>query len=279
MLEMIKETLTNSLSIFTWRDVIDILLVTVIVYQVLLLTRHTRATYLLRGLLAILILSALTTWIGLSAVSWILSRALYAGSILIIVVFQPELRRGLEHLGRQRWNKGENGLGPLLPRDEETVNAIVTAMENMANRKIGALIVMPRHMDLKEIIDTGTRISGLVSAPLIEQIFEPNTPLHDGAMILMGDEIISAGCILPLTDKIVSHELGTRHRAAIGVSESTDCLVLIVSEETGYISTAEKGMLDRDISVAQLREALIKEYYQGDVQQNSWWKLWKKKEK
>lgn len=279
LFEMIFETLKNSISIFTWRDVFDILVVSVMVYQILLLTKNTRAFLLLRGLVAILFLSGLTTWMGLSATSWLLNRALYAGSFLIIVIFQPELRRGLEHLGRGRLLNKKGQGNTLFTEDEQTVNDLVESMDNMAGRRIGALIIIQRLTGLKNIVVTGTRIDGRISAALLEQIFEPNTPLHDGAVIIQHNTILAAGCILPLTEEQnISKQLGTRHRAAIGISEVSDCLALVVSEETGSISIAQDGKLKRNLTPEQLREILIQQYNVLPGK-HPWWQWWKNKEK
>lgn len=275
---MIFETLKNSISIFTLRDVFDILVVSVVVYQILLLTKNTRAFLLLRGLVALLFLSGITTWMGLSATSWLLNRALYAGSFLIIVIFQPEIRRGLEHLGRGRLLNKKNQGEILFTDDEKIVNDLVTAMDNMSDRRVGALIIIQRLTGLKNIVVTGTRIDGRVSAALLEQIFEPNTPLHDGAVIINDSTILAAGCILPLTEEQnISKQLGTRHRAAIGISEVSDCLALVVSEETGAISVAQESELRRDLTSEQLREILIQQYNVLPGK-HPWWQWWKNKE-
>ena len=273
MFNTIIEALKNSISIFTLRDLIDILLVAFILYQILMITRNTRGFQLLKGLVFILLLSGLMNWLRLSTISWLLNQALYVSSIAIIVIFQPEWRRGLERLGRGYLRKEESG-GTLMPEEQHSVDGLVEAMLNMSKRRIGALIVIEGNTGLLDIVATGTRIEGRISAALVEQIFEPNTPLHDGAVVISDNSILSAGCILPLSENYsISKSLGTRHRAALGLSEVSDASILIVSEETGDISYARGGKLERRLSENKLRDKLTAQYSRPDVTQQ-WWRLW-----
>ena len=273
MFNTIIEALKNSINIFTLRDLIDIFLVAFILYQVLIITRNTRAFQLLKGLVFILLLSGLMNWLRLSTISWLLNQALYVSSIAIIVIFQPEWRRALERLGRGSMRK-EESTGLLMPEEQKSVDGLVEAMENMAKRRIGALIVIEGSTGLLDIVATGTKIDGKISAALLEQIFEPNTPLHDGAVVISDNSILSAGCILPLSENYsISKSLGTRHRAALGLSEVSDASIFVVSEETGDISYARGSKLERRLSPDKLRNKLTAQYTRPDVTQR-WWKLW-----
>ncbi len=236
------------------RDFFDILIVTFVVYQAFKLVRQTRANSLLKGLAVVF----LSTWISeklqLSAVNWMLHQAINAGAILLVVLFQPELRRALEKIGRSNfWRNIVPGSRQEVT-EESITQELAQALINMSRKKIGALIVIEGRTGLQDIIDSGTIVDAVISAPLIENIFEPNTPLHDGAMIISGPRIIAAACLLQLSeDHGISRELGTRHRAALGMSETTDAVVFIVSEETGIISVAKEGKLTRHLD----REAII----------------------
>ena len=240
--------LKSGFLIFEWQDIVDILLIAVIIYQIIILSKHTRAVQVVKGLGGVLACYLLAKNFNLIAVTWLLDKLLSAGALVLIVIFQPELRRGLEKIGRGRLiaNK-RDGEG-----DETVLQSaqfIAQAMESMSQKRIGALIVLENRTGLGEIIATGTRINGELSANLLEQIFEPNTPLHDGATVIQDNTIVSAGCFLPLTDNTaLSSQLGTRHRAALGVSEISDALVLVVSEETGTMSMAHEGKLTRPLT-------------------------------
>ncbi len=243
-------------------DVLDILLVTFLVYQLLKFTRETRVSQVLKGLAVLLISTWLSEVFKLRTINWILRWLVNAGAVLVVVLFQPEIRRVLEEIGR----------APLLKkmREEEVqvdrvVAELVQALVNMSKRRVGALIVLERGTHLKEVCDTGTRVDGYVSQPLIENIFEPNTPLHDGAVIIREDRVLAAACVLRLSEGIgISRELGTRHRAAIGISEGTDAIALIVSEETGIISMARAGKLTRHMDARSLTALLQSVYDQPE---------------
>lgn len=242
---------------FRATDAIDILVISVIIYYTILLVKETRAEQLIKGFVALLIFAQLSDWLDLYTVNWLISNLLTVGLILVIVVFQPELRRAFERLGRtQGWLKSL-----VRAHDVETENRseeIVRAALSLSRQKIGALIVMEGTIGLTDIIETGTEINGLVSAELLINIFIPNTPLHDGAVVIREDKIRAAGCILPLTDnQQLSRELGTRHRAAIGISERSDALVLVVSEETGIISLCQNGTISRRIDEPTLKQILL----------------------
>ena len=242
------------------RDVIDILIVAVVFYKLFTLIKETRAEQLTKGIFVLLILTKLSEWAELFTINWILGNAMTVGTLAILIVFQPELRRGLEYIGRSRFLtkslmeiRGENL--------SHNVEEIVEAVASLARQKIGALIVMERQTGLNEVADTGTKINGTVSSDLLINIFIPNTPLHDGAVIIKEDKIKAAACFLPLTENSgVSKELGTRHRAALGISEKSDSLSIIVSEETGSISIAENGSISRHLDIKTLRQILLDMY-------------------
>ena len=238
-----------------WRNLVDIAILTVLIYQVIKLVMHTRANSLFKGIALILILAWLSDALEISALNWILQQVISMGFLAIVIVFQPELRRALDQLGRSKLTrqmfaaskKQKSG------NTEHHVSEIVRALSNMSRKKIGALIVFERSTGLGDVIESGTTVDAEISDPLIENIFEPNTPLHDGAMIIRDERIVAAACILQLSDDYtISRELGTRHRAAIGITESTDAVSLIVSEETGIISMARDGKLTRYLDAKSL---------------------------
>lgn len=236
-------------------DIIDIILVTVLVYQLLKMTRDTRGSAVLKGLLLLLIIVGISNLLGLTALNWLLMQVLNNGALVLVILFQPEIRKALEQIGRgARIEKGRQN-----DHDESmrVVDDIIQCVTKLSRRRVGALIVFEQKTGLKDIIDNGISIDGAISAGLLENIFEPNTPLHDGAVVIRGTRIMSAACILTLTEASgVSHDLGTRHRAALGVSETTDAVALIVSEETGTISVAKGGKLSRYLDAKALRTLL-----------------------
>jgi diadenylate cyclase len=244
-----------------WRDVIDIAITAFIIYQGIKLFKQTRANSVIKGLAVVMLVTWLSELLQLSAINWLLRQVINMGVLVLVVLFQPELRRGLEKIGRSKLMSNlmpgvKSGLS-----DENVISELVRALTNMAKKRIGALIVFERNTGLKDIIDSGTMVDAQISAPLIENIFEPNTPLHDGAMIIRGSRIVAAACLLQLSDnRAISRELGTRHRAAIGISETTDAITLIVSEETGIISMAREGKLTRYLDAKSLT-TLLKEFY------------------
>ena len=241
-------------------DMIDIIIVAVIIYELLLLTRHTRGSALLKGLFLLLVIVLLSNLLGLVSLNWLLRAVLQNGAIVLVILFQPELRKALERMGRSRVFKK----GARKPLDEERnviLSEIIQTIMDLSKRRVGALIVFEQQTGLQDVIETGTRLNAEISAPLLENIFEPNTPLHDGAVVIRDSEIMAAACILPLAEASgVSRELGTRHRAAVGISENTDAIVLVVSEETGIVSMARDGMLTRPLTVKALEEILNEIY-------------------
>lgn len=245
-------------------DLIDILIVAVIIYELLLLTRHTRGSALLKGLFLLLIIALLSNLLGFVSLNWLLTAILQNGAIVLVILFQPEFRKALERMGRSRvFKKGARKN----TNDEKNliISEIIQTIMDLSKRRVGALIVFEQQTGLQDVIETGTRLNADISAPLLENIFEPNTPLHDGAVVIRDTEIMAAACILPLAEASgVSRELGTRHRAAVGISENTDAIVLVVSEETGIVSLARDGSLTRPLTVKALEELLKDVYAKAD---------------
>ena len=237
-------------------DLIDILLLTIIIYELLVNVRQTRVSQMLKGILILLAATWLSDVLGMRTIHALLSWMINAGPVLLIVLFQSEIRRILEELG----NNSMFDSSALSMREGNTeliIDEMILALEHMARRKVGALIVVENKIHLNDVIATGTRVDGIISQPLIENIFEPNTPLHDGAVVVRGDRVVAAACLLRLSDTTgVGRDLGTRHRAGLGVSEISDATVFIVSEETGIISMAEGGRLVRHLDEASLRQVL-----------------------
>jgi diadenylate cyclase len=244
-------------------DVADMLIVAVMIYLVLKWIRKSRAWTLLRGILILVVLFMLATIFGLATVSWIVESAFGLGLVAILIIFQPEMRKALEQIGRGNYIKrtftrgGEHSVLSL-----HTVNEIVKAAYAMSKVKTGALMVLEQQNNLSEFESTGISIDAVVSSQLLINIFEKNTPLHDGAVIIRQNRVVAAACILPLTDEDVDSSLGTRHRASIGMSEATDAIVVVVSEETGSVSVADGGTLYRNLKDNKLREFLLKS---GDI--------------
>lgn len=257
---------TSGVSNFLWnifnrpdlKDILDILLVAYIIYKLLMLTSGTRASQVLKGFILLIVASWLSSSFGLTAVNWLLMSVLNNGAIVLMILFQPEIRRALEHIGR----------GAKLDRTQNTrddaqriVSEITQSMLSLSKRRIGALVVFERRTGLKDFMDTGIAIDSIVSGPLLINIFEPNTPLHDGAVIIRDNRIVAAACVLTLSESSnLSRDLGTRHRAGIGVTESTDAIVIIVSEETGIISMAQGGKLTRHLDAEGLNRILTDMY-------------------
>jgi len=252
--------LTNLIINIRIRDIVDILIVALVLYKLFTLIKETRAEQLLKGIGVLLVLTEVSGWLKLYTINWILSNAMTVGTLAILIVFQPELRRGLEYIGRSRFFskslieiRGESM--------SKVVDEIVEATASLSRQKIGALIVLEKQTGLNEVVETGTKIGGRVSSDLLINIFIPNTPLHDGAVIIKDDIIKAAACFLPLSDSSnISRELGTRHRAAIGISERSDSLSIVVSEETGAISIAENGMISRYLDSKTLKQILLDMY-------------------
>ena len=236
-------------------DILDILIVAIILYKVYEMLQDTRAITLVKGLLVLLGITLVCNWMELHVISWLLQKTVTLIFVALPIVFQPELRRALEHLGQGRF------LGNAALLDDEqarsVVHELVRAVRTLASTKTGALLVIERNMGLNDISATGIQIDGLITAEFLLNVFIPNTPLHDGAAVIRGNRLLAAGCLLPLTEnRSLSTELGTRHRAAIGLSEQCDALIVVVSEETGTISIAENGHIMRHLDKETLQAML-----------------------
>ena len=240
-------------------DYIDILIIAFLIYQLVLLTRQTQAIQVLKGLAVIIVASYVSELIGLTALNWVLRSILNNGVIAMLILFQPELRRALEQIGRT----AKLDRTQAQDESERIVEEITQCLLRLSRRRVGALIVFEQRTGLQDVMETGTAIDASISAPLLENIFEPNTPLHDGAVMIRGTRVAAAACVLPLSESsAISRDLGTRHRAGLGVSESTDAVVLIVSEETGIVSMARGGKLTRHLDAEGIRKQLRAMYHE-----------------
>ena len=252
-----------------WSDYLDIILVAFLIYRVIPLIRSTSVMRIVRVIVVVLVIAWLTEVLNLYALSFILDQFLAVGFIALVILFQPELRRMLDHLGSVQL---KNLLGATNKANQEmdaVISQTVMACEVMSRQKIGALIVFARDNLLEEYFKTGTQIDGQVSEQLIRNIFFPKASLHDGAMIIRAGRVAAAGCVLPLSDSDrLSADLGTRHRAGVGMSEVSDAVVVIVSEETGTISVAVGGMLKRHLAPETLEKMLRKELCPEETLEN-----------
>lgn len=235
-----------------WLDVVEILLVSALIYRLLLLIHRTRAMQMLLGVLLLASVFLLAQLLGFQLIERILQTLFQYGAIAALVIFQPELRSALARLGQSRM------LRPFTRLEEsQVVDELVQAVDQLARSKIGAIIAIEQEVGLDEYAEAGSSVEARVSAEMIATIFTPYSPLHDGAVLVAGDQIRAAGAILPLTQyPLVDRSLGTRHRAALGLSEETDAVVIVVSEETSRVSVARRGRLERDVSSDRLREIL-----------------------
>lgn len=242
-----------------WEDIVEILIISFLVYQIMTWIKNTKAWFLMKGIGIILIFILLAIIFEMNTILWIVENVLSIAVIALVVVLQPELRRALEELGRKKF------FASLMPFDkvqterfsDKTVNDLVKASFEMGKVKTGALMVIEQNVKLTEYERTVIEVDGLISSQLLINIFEHNTPLHDGAVIIRGNRVVSATCYLPLSDNMeISKELGTRHRAGVGISEVTDALTIIVSEETGHVSVTYEGKLYRNLDANALREKL-----------------------
>lgn len=247
--------LQGLLSTITFLDVIDIVVVAYFLYRLFLMLKNTRAATLGKGLMVLIGFTLICRWLNLHVISWLLEKSMTVIMVALPVVFQPELRRALEQIGRGKlFHKGSELDEQEL---EEMLDSVAHATKVMSKNKVGALMVFERATGLAERIETGVPIDGLVSSGLLQNIFVKDTPLHDGAVIIRGNRVVAACCLLPLTEnRNLSQELGTRHRAAIGMSEQSDAMILVVSEETGTISIARNGELMRYLTVDDVKEIL-----------------------
>jgi len=242
---------------FTWVDALDILLVSVLVYKLFQIIRGTRAFQMVIGTLILVGLYFVSRWLELETINWLLGKSLAYTGLAIIVLYQAELRKGLAQLGKAPLFRFLQGLQSLKGKSSEVIEEIVFAATTLARRHVGAIIVVERDIGLKGYIEGGIHVDAALSYDLLLSIFNPKTPLHDGAVILQGDRVAAAACFLPLTiNPQLSKELGSRHRAAIGITEDTDAVAVVVSEETGMVSFVEDGNILRGLDGETLRTKL-----------------------
>ena len=246
---------------FTITDVLEIAIIAFAFYHIILWIKDTRAWVLLKGMVILGIIFLVALVLEMNVVLWVFQNAMVVGIMALVVIFQPELRNALEQLGRKKILSSltfDNQKSKNERYSAESIEAVIKAVYDMARVKTGALIVVEKEIQCREYERTGIPIGAKISSQLLVNIFEHNTPLHDGAIIVRGNRIISATCYLPLSDNMeLSKELGTRHRAGVGISEVTDSLTIIVSEETGKVSIAQKGVLTRDVTPEELKEQLV----------------------
>lgn len=267
-----------SMPSITATDIVEIAILAFFVYQILLWIKNSKAWFLLKGIIIILVFVMIAVLFEMNTILWIFKSIVSIGITAVVIVFQPELRRALEQLGRKKflfnWFAFDSSKNAEERFSDKTVNEIVRASFDMGKVKTGALIVIERELSLAEYERTGIEVDALVSSQLLINIFEHNTPLHDGAVIVRGNRIVSATCYLPLSDNMeLSKALGTRHRAGVGISEVTDSMTIIVSEETGRVSVANSGKLYVNLEPDELKEMLQKA--QDKVSEDKKFKLWK----
>ncbi len=261
-------------------NILEIIIIAFLIYEIMVWIKNTRAWTLLKGILVILAFTFIAWVLKLYTILWILERIALVATTALVIIFQPELRKALEQLG------SKNLLTNILPFEgskasddvltEKTINELVRASVEMGKAKTGALMVIEQETSLKDIERTGIEVDGLVTSQLLINIFEHNTPLHDGAVVIRGNRVAAATCYLPLSDNTsISKDLGTRHRAAVGVSETTDSLTIVVSEETGRITLAEKGELTRISDADSLKKALTEKLGQEEEQHGNRFRIWK----
>ena len=268
MIESITDFFNKILSVFSTfsiADFLDIVMVAILIYICIRIIRETRAILLAKGLIYLAIVYGIVNLIGMEALSFILKSIFSNILIILVILFSPEIRHILEQVGHGATAKSikaiiHPGVAVELAEINDAISAVCKACSDMSDKRIGALICFENNTMLGDVISTGTEIHAKVSKELVETIFFPKSPLHDGAMVIRDGQVYAAGCILPLTKKTVSSALGTRHRAGIGLSEESDAIIIIVSEETGAISVVKNGVLDRDISDGDLRDILITEF-------------------
>lgn len=238
-------------------DVIEILIIAVLIYEVVKWVKNTRAWTLLKGIIVLLVFYILASLLRFNVILWIFTKGIGVSITAIIILFQPELRKALEQLGKRNIISPLTGVQDEQALSDKTVEELVKASRELAKARTGALIVLEKNVRLDEYEQTGIKVDGVVTSQLLINIFEHNTPLHDGAVIIKGNRITSATCYLPLSENMrISKELGTRHRAAVGISEVTDSITIVVSEETGGISIAENGELTRRVGPELLKSRL-----------------------
>ncbi len=280
-MELIDTYIAFHIQEIRWIDFVEIIILSFLIYHIILWIKNTRAWALLKGFLAIFLLLLVAVVFEMNTILWIAGKIFSIGILAIVIVFQPELRRALEQLGQQNIITSildfDSSKEESVKLSDKSIEAIVKASVEMSKAKTGALIVIENNVPLGEYERTGITLEAQISSQLLLNIFEHNTPLHDGAIIVRGDRIVSATCYLPLSDNMeLSKDLGTRHRAAVGISEVSDALTVVVSEETGAISVSQQNTLERWITAERLRERL--QSLQNKPSEGKRFRLWKGKE-
>ncbi|MDE6052285.1 MAG: diadenylate cyclase CdaA [Lachnospiraceae bacterium] len=283
-MDMVLEQLSSYLEILSlrsfnirWQDIVEVIIISFLLYQIMAWVKHTKVWLLMKGIIIIIAFILLALIFKMHTIIWIVEHVLSLAVTAVIVILQPELRHALEELGRKSFVT--NLITFEKPTDErfsdKTVNDLVKASFEMGKVKTGALMVIEQNVLLTEYERTGIEVDGLISSQLLINIFEHNTPLHDGAVVIRGNRVVSATCYLPLSDNMqISKELGTRHRAGVGISEVTDALTIIVSEETGHVSVTYEGKLYRNLDANELKEK-ISMIQNKEVEENKKRRLWK----
>jgi len=252
-------SIVSSFQHFTIIDFLDIIIIAYLIYRLLLITMQTKAIQVVKGVGLILIAWRLAEFAGLSTVAWVIKYLLNAGTLVLVIIFQPEIRKALEHIGGTKF-LGKITTTSEIKQSDVVANEIVRACTNMSKKKIGALIIMERRTALGEVIESGTILKSEVTSQILESIFMPGTPLHDGAVVIRDGILLAAGCFLPLSERLdLDKNLGTRHRAALGISEQSDALVIVVSEETGTISVCQNGKMTRYVGAKALKDMLLED--------------------
>lgn len=259
IINWIRDTARILYTTFEWKDILDILLVAYIIYAVIMLLRQTRASQLIRGIGIVLVAYLVSRWLELATISFLMSELLQFGLLAVVIVFQPEIRRALEQMGRSKLMAGLFRATDTESRERwhQAVVTICDSAESMAKSRTGALIVIERGTRLGDVIRTGTAVDAQLTGEMLETIFYEGSPLHDGAVVISDARLTAAGCLLPVSQNSeIGKDMGTRHRAALGLSESADALVIVVSEETGIISLAQEGVILRRLDRAALYRIL-----------------------
>lgn len=273
-----KASIYLNLPKITMTDVVEILIITFLFYYMLVWIKNTRAWVLLKGIMVILLFVLVAAVFQMNTIIWIAKNTLSVAITAIVIIFQPEIRKALENLGQKNFLTSfftfDFSKGEIAKFTDKTINELVKACYEMGKVKTGALIVIEDEIVLSEYERTGIAVDGILTSQLLINIFEHNTPLHDGAVVIRGNRVVAATCYLPLSDNTsISKDLGTRHRAAVGVSEVTDSLTIVVSEETGRISLAENGRLTRIIDADTLSRALSRDA--ASEEQGNRFRIWK----
>ena len=268
IMQYFSELQGNPIRLITF--VIDLAIVIFLIYKIIKITKKSRVWQLIKGIALLILLTLVSGWIHLDILHYILTSIMTYGVIAMIIIFQPELRRGLEQLGTNKLTKFFGIDNDIMTKTKEDIYKITIAAKELSTNKVGGLIVIERDIKIGDIAETGIEIDAEVSPQLLVNIFVPNTPLHDGAVIISNNKILAAACILPLADdKQIAKELGTRHRAAIGISKETDSIAIVISEETGKISIAKDGTLIADVDEETLKKVLIKNIVRNRLEQSN----------